>query len=73
MSLDSLTVRIHQVPCIVLHFGCGWQVMRTDTGAKVSRAPQQLLAIARAAVVLHTPHHVRVVERDRKVVARAVS
>jgi hypothetical protein len=46
---------IHRVPCAVLRLHDGWHVIRIDTGAKVSRAPMRFLAIARAAIVLHTP------------------
>jgi hypothetical protein len=49
------TTRIHNVPCSVVRVGTSWRVVRTDTGAKVSEAPQRFLAVARAAIVLHRP------------------
>lgn len=50
-----MTTNIHNVPCTLLRVGSGWHVIRTDTGAKVAQAGQRFLAIARAAIVLHTP------------------
>lgn len=49
------SVRIHDVPCAIVPAGESWRVVRIDTGAKVAQAPQRFLAIARAALVLHTP------------------
>jgi hypothetical protein len=49
------TTRIHRVPCSVMRVGTNWRIVRMDTGAKVSAAPQRFLAIARAAIVLHRP------------------
>lgn len=51
-------IRIHNVPCAVQRIGDSWQVVRTDTRATVSQAPQRFLAIARAAILLHTPRRV---------------
>jgi hypothetical protein len=50
-----MVTRIHGVPCSLLRVGDGYHVTRIDTGAKVAQAPQRFLAVARAAIVLHTP------------------
>lgn len=49
------TVRIHAVPCAVVRVGDDYHVIRTDTGAKVAQGFRRFLAIANAAIVLHTP------------------
>lgn len=48
-------VRIHGVPCAVLRVGDSYRVVRTDTGARVADGFARFLAIANAAIVLHTP------------------
>jgi hypothetical protein len=48
-------VVIHSVPCFVTGTAGDYHVLRADSQAEVCVAPRQFQAIARAAVLLHTP------------------
>lgn len=54
-ALTPQPVVIHGVPCL-LHGQAGdYRVARSDSGAQLAQAPRRFLALARAAVLLHTP------------------
>lgn len=49
-------VQIHGTPCVLQPAQAGgYTVARQDTGAVVTQQPTRFLAVARAAVALHTP------------------
>lgn len=55
-------VEIHGTPCWLKTTGgdrLTYAVVRRDTGALITEQPSRLLAVARAAVMLHTPKPTR--------------
>lgn len=54
--MTPVFISIHGVRCLVLLWARDeYRVQRADTGVTLATAPRRLQAIAKAAVLLHTP------------------